>query len=200
MAEARKNNLAPRPSLPTRLALTDPLRQPDPFALLASLPKGTGMIWRAYDTGLTRQHIRALERRARAKHITLLIASTRADTRRLRFSNRHLPEHQLEKTTYTDKITTAAAHSHRAIIAAARAGVDAVLISPVFATQSHKGAKPLGVIRFAMLAHLARTQGLAVYALGGLTNDKKIRRLNGSAPISITGIGIAGIGLFHQSN
>lgn len=189
----RKNNLPAR-LLPTRLALTDPVRQPDPLALLASLPKDTGLIWRAYDTVLTRSAIRDLERRARAKHITLIIAATKADTRKLRFSHRHFPEHQI-KEPYADQITTAAAHSHKAIIAAARAGADAVLISPVFATESHKGAKTLGPVRFAMLAQIARRHNLAVYALGGLTNDKKIRRLRGAAAH-----GIAGIGLFHKND
>ncbi|MGV8997641.1 MAG: thiamine phosphate synthase [Parvibaculaceae bacterium] len=181
------------------MALTDPLRAPDPYAALATLPRYTALIWRAYDTSLTRHALRSLERAARARHITLLIAANPADARKLYGYHQHLAEHKLNKT-YTDhmrtrpyQIITAAAHSHRAIVAAARAGVDAVLISPVFATKSHQSGKVLGTTRFASLARFARAQGLIVYALGGLTDETKIKRLGDSAD------GIAGIGLFAQA-
>lgn len=188
---------APKVNLPLRLALTDPSRAPDARTLLATLPRGSGLIWRAYDTVLTRNAIRELEHTAQAKHITLIIAATPADARKIRGGNQHLAGHRL-KTTYTDHLrtrpqtlVTGAAHSTREIIAAARAGVDAVLISPVFATASHARTKPLGPVRFATLARFARTKNLAVYALGGITDDKKIRRLKGSGAH-----GVAGIGLF----
>ena len=196
---ARIGGRASKVNLPTRLALTDPARTPDPFALLATLTAGSGLIWRAYDVTLTRKNICALEQAARTKGVTLLIASAPADTRKSRGRNQHLAAHRL-KTTYADHlrthphtIITSAAHSAPEIIAAARAGVDAVLISPVFATQSHRGAKPLGPVRFAALTRLARCHGLLAYALGGLTSNQKIRRLGGSAD------GIAGIGLFTQA-
>lgn len=191
---ARIGGRRPHVNLPAPIALTDPTRAPDPYAVLAGLPRGSGLIWRAYDTPLSRKKIRALERAARAKHVTLLIASTPADARKLNGQHRHLAGHQartFRKTTCTDKILTCAAHSAKEIIAAARARADAVLISPVFATASHKGAKTLGPLRFAALARLARTKNLAVYALGGLTDETKIKRLNGSGHH-----GIAGIGLF----
>lgn len=90
-----------------------------------------------------------------------------------------------------DVHVTAAAHSRRAVYTAYRAGVDAVLISPVFPTRSHPGGKTLGIIRFAALATYANSLGLGVYALGGMTDQTKIRRLK---PLSI--IGIAGISRF----
>ncbi|MES1991899.1 MAG: thiamine phosphate synthase [Pseudomonadota bacterium] len=173
--------------------MTDPERAPDAHTILAALPKGSGLVWRAYDTVLTRHALRALERHASKKKIMLLIASMPSDARKLRFHHRHFAGHRV-KTTYTDQFTTAAAHSEKEIIAAARAGIDAVLISPVFATVSHKDAKPLGALRFADLARIARTKNLVVYALGGVTDENKIRRLKGSG---LTGI--AGIGLFVQA-
>jgi thiamine-phosphate pyrophosphorylase len=92
-------------------------------------------------------------------------------------------------------LVTAAAHSRRAIVAAARAGVDAVLISPVFSTRSHPDGSTLGVTRFAALARFARSLGLGVYALGGITDATKIRRLNQSGAT-----GIAGIDIFIEKN
>jgi thiamine-phosphate pyrophosphorylase len=189
-------------ALPRRLALTDPLRAPDPFALLATLPQGAGLIWRAYDAAPSREALQGLARAARRKHVTLFVALAPEAGRRARFHNRHLAEHQLE-IPYTDHVwlrarrgachiaVTAAAHSERAVMAAARAGVDAVLISPVFATASHPGAATLGALRFAALARLARKLGIEAYALGGVTDPGKIRRLTGSGAT-----GVAGIGLF----
>lgn len=95
------------------------------------------------------------------------------------FAARRRPKPQLR--------VTAAAHSERAVVAAARAGVDAVLISPVFATASHPGAKTLGVVRFARLARLAAEKGLRVYALGGVTPGL-VRRLAGTGTYGMAGI------------
>lgn len=193
-----------RQALPLLLALTDPVRAPDPFDGLANLPAGTGLIWRAYDRASCRADVLALTRAARARGCVLLIAGQPALAGLA--DGLHLAEHMLNNP-YTDRlfapsrrpkpgyIVTAAAHSERAIIAAARAGVDAVLISPVFATRSHPGARTLGVTRFARLAQLATSLGLGAYALGGVTDAEKHRRLAGS-----NATGIAGIGFFAAHN
>jgi thiamine-phosphate pyrophosphorylase len=59
------------------------------------------------------------------------------------------------------------------IRAAERAGADLLFLSPVFATSSHPGARPLGLARFAWLA---RRTPLPVLALGGM-NGPRGRRL-----------------------
>ncbi|HEX7774936.1 MAG TPA: thiamine phosphate synthase, partial [Parvibaculum sp.] len=95
----------------------------------------------------------------------------------------------LAVTRRTGLVMTAAAHSEAAIFRAARARIDAVLISPVFPTASHPGAPALGVVRFARLAHLARRLGLRVYALGGITGPASLRRLTGSGADGVAGVG-----------
>lgn len=189
---------------PRRLALSDPKRAPDPNLLLPRLAAGSGLIWRAYDKTPSRQALRAMETRAKQNHVTLFVAVPPKAVRMTKFHHLHFAEHQL-KTPYTDGKfvnarraaphlrVTAAAHSMRAIIAAARAGADAVTISPVFATASHPDGKTLGPIRFAILATAAQNLGLKVYALGGMVDATKIRRLKGSAIA-----GIASIGLFTK--
>lgn len=188
-------------NLPSRLALTDADRAPDPLVLLSALPSGSGLVWRAYSEATTRAKLNALRAAARTAHVALWV--THEDHRRSRMAevNIHLPERAL-KTPLTDGmfkgprsnssygLVTAAAHSKRAIVAAARAGVDAVLISPVFSTRSHPGGSALGVTRFAALARFARSLGLGVYALGGITDATKIRRLKQSGAIGIAGIDI----------
>lgn len=59
----------------------------------------------------------------------------------------------------------ATAHSLREIGDANRLGADAVLLSPVFPTRSHSGARTLGPLRFRLLAAHA---AMPVIALGGM--------------------------------
>lgn len=203
---AGKNARGMRIKLPHRLALTDAIRAPDPFALLALMPSGSGLIWRAYDETVTRETLTTLKAAARARGIMLWRARKGQHHQQGASVNIHLPEHAL-RVPLTDDVyakrrratphcrVTAAAHSRRALIAAARAGVDAVLISPVFPTRSHPDGPSLGVTRFATLAHFARSLGLEVYALGGITDADKIRRL-----ISSGATGIAGIDLFTSKD
>lgn len=63
-------------------------------------------------------------------------------------------------------MTLATAHNAHEIAQAARMRADAVLLSPVYPTRSHPGAKALGPVRFLTLARLA---SMPVIALGGMT-------------------------------
>lgn len=190
-----------RSGLPRFLALTDPKRAADPYLLLANLPKNAGLVWRAYDEEISRSQLRNLSKAAQGVRTPIFLAWTNRHRATPLPDHRHLPEHCLNKP-YTDGMfkigrrippqtfITAAAHSERAIVAAAHAGVDAVLISPVFPTRSHPGNRSLGIIRFAALARLARSLGLAVYALGGINDVAKIHRLASTGATGIAGIDI----------
>jgi len=193
--------LVPRPKagkrkLPVIILMTDAARVPDPVEALARAPRGAAMIYRAYGLSPTRTELARLGQMARRKGVRLLVAGNLRASSGAGVGGQHLPEHVIHQPTERrfarrpkpDFLVTAAAHSESAVIAAARAGADAVLISPVFATQSHPGAKPLGPVRFARLATMANARGLAVYALGGMTTDAARRRLS-----SICIMGIAGI-------
>ena len=65
---------------------------------------------------------------------------------------------------------TAPVHNRRELAEARRAGVDAVLISPLFPTASHPDAPALGLMAFNLLARQAK--GVAVIALGGMSRGK----------------------------
>src|SRR5205807_7357320 len=79
-------------------------------------------------------------------------------------------------------LITVAAHSQRAVIAARRQGAHAVVISPVFPSRSPSAGRPLGVTRFAALAHLA-----PAYALGGV-NARTAGRLAGTSAIGLAAV------------
>lgn len=90
-------------------------------------------------------------------------------------------------------VISASAHNLGEIRRAAQLGADLVLISPVFATASHPGARPLGLTRFAQLARAARQLGLRPVALGGIHvgNYRQLRAALGPYPdlAGIDGIG-----------
>jgi thiamine-phosphate pyrophosphorylase len=70
-------------------------------------------------------------------------------------------------------LRSAPVHDHARIRAAERNGAGLLFLSPAFSTNSHPGARPLGLARFAWLA---RRTPLPVIALGGM-NAARGRRL-----------------------
>ncbi|MGX1198154.1 thiamine phosphate synthase [Parvibaculum sp. MBR-TMA-1.3b-4.2] len=189
---------------PAVIGMTDPARLPDPERALAALPPGNILIWRAYGEALSRRDVRHVARLAENRNCLLLLAGQ--PRLAIHAHGMHLAERRLidpftdgylmdRRSHRPDFIVTAAAHSEVAIRRAANTQVDAVLISPVFATESHPGAPHLGVIRTASLARNASALGLAAYALGGITTESDVRRL------TQTGVtGIAGIGFLQAGN
>jgi thiamine-phosphate pyrophosphorylase len=65
------------------------------------------------------------------------------------------------------------AHTLRELKSAERSGADLIFLSPAFATRSHPGSRPLGPLRFGLVAGQAR---VPVIALGGV-NKLNARRL-----------------------
>lgn len=183
---------AKAPHLPDLLALSDEARAPGPLATLESLPAGSGYIFRHYALAPEERIKLAKEagRAARRRGIFFLVAGDLGLATHLRADGMHLPEWQV-KRGYAAKalerfaLVTGAAHSAEALVRATRAGLDAALLSPVFPTQSHPGAKALGLLRFAALADEA---ALPVYAMGGI-NEETVRRVCSTKAAGIAGIG-----------
>lgn len=183
------------------IAMTDAQRLPDPEQALHLLPSGSALIWRAYDIEPDAGSLRRLAAMARGKGCLLLLAGHPRLLMRMRADGLHLPERMLGRRFENGYVlspvnfppglsVTAACHSERAIRAAAEMRLQAVLISPVFPTRSHPGARPFGVVRFAQLAKLARSLGLAPYALGGIESAADIRRLKETGAAGVAGISL----------
>jgi thiamine-phosphate pyrophosphorylase len=127
------------------------------FAALARLPAEGGIVFRHYS--LAERERRALFDRVRAAHPGLLLLAGPAEQAKAwgadgshgRGAGRGL--------------RSAPVHSYAGIAAAERNGAKLLFLSPVFATRSHPGARPLGIARFAWLA---RRTTLPVIALGGV--------------------------------
>lgn len=187
-----------RGSLPALILLTDERRLADPSPAVARLPRGSAVILRHYGLSDTDRAALARKLRAvtRARGILLLIAATGGApndlARAVRADGIHLAEWCVRQGTWRARggrkpgaLVTASAHSWPAVRRARARGVDAVLLSPVFATASHAGGRPLGALRFAAWA---RQSPIPVYALGGI-DVRSAARLRQTRACGLAGIG-----------
>ena len=181
-----------RQHLPHLIYLTDESHLIDPTAFISRLPRKAGVIFRHY--GLpNRFHLaQKIKQICKDRDLTFIVSGDIKLARILNADGLHLPEYLAVKPNFRfrawknrpDKILTAAAHSRQAIMKINNLGFDASLVSPVFETKSHQGAKYLGTIGF---QSIVSRQALPAFALGGLNNETAPFLKNTNA------IGIAGI-------
>lgn len=160
------------------LVFSDPQRTADVEALAARLPPGAALVYRAFGAPDAEAVGRRLLSLVHARRGKLLIGADAALAARLGADGLHLPERsaaraRVLKARRPGWIVTAAAHSPRAARRARAAGVDAVVVSAIFASRSPSAGAPIGPCR---LAQIARSAGVPVYALGGV-NDRTAGRL-----------------------
>ncbi len=187
---ARRLNLRAR-GLPPLVLVTDEKRLPDPAAAAAGLPAGSAVILRHYgDPGRAALASR-LAALCRRRRLLFLVAGDaklawNAGAGGLHMSEQAARQRPHRRARWRRGLTvTASAHSFAAVIGAARAGADAVLLGPVFATASHPGRPGLGPVRFGLIA---RQSPVPVYAIGGMT-ARTARRLIGLGAAGIAGLG-----------
>ncbi|MCG8508366.1 MAG: thiamine phosphate synthase [Rhodospirillales bacterium] len=191
--------------LPPLILMTDAVRGPDPGLAALSLKSGTALVLRHYGDPGRAELARQLALICRRRGVLFLVAADWRLAFRIGADGVHLPEGLARRgprawgsPAARDRgfLVTAAAHSFPAITRAAAAGVDAVLLSPVFSTASHPGAASLGPVRFALSC---RKSPVPVYALGGL-NPRTAARMAGTGLAGIAGVsGLAGLETGRQA-
>ena len=138
-----------QPPLPTIWLVTDARTDAALDRAIATLPRGSGVIFRHY-------HLSPEARAARLAQVRRLCC---------RFGHRL----EIGGAGYglpAPNRRLATAHDLREIGRANRFGAEAVLLSPLHPTRSHPGGKSLGRLKFLLLAKRAR---MPVIALGGMT-------------------------------
>ena len=151
--------------LPKLWLMTDERQSNALWPALEALPEGSGVIVRHYrSTTKERQKLAARIRRIAKRRGLLLIL---AGSEKQAFAAQADGFHQRSaRIGHHRLIRTIAVHNPRELSLAHRINADLVFISPVFATQSHPGAPPLGRVRFGLLVRQSR---VPVIALGGMT-------------------------------
>ncbi len=168
----------PASRLPSLWLVTDPARLADPVAAARALPRGAGLIYRAFGAPDALALARALRRVASRNGLVFLVGADARLAAAAKADGIHLPERAMGRVIGLRRAhpawrITAAAHDRRAILRGARLGLDALLVSVVFESRSPSAGAPLGPVRFAALIRGARTP---VIALGGV-NEATASRL-----------------------
>ena len=173
-----------RQTLPELWLLSDERNDAGLEAALRRLPRGSGFVYRHYHLPPDERVARwfALLRVARARGHVAVLADSAQTAREWGADGIYGAPRALCPTRRL--LTLATAHSLREVGLANRARVDAVLLSPAFATRSHPGAAALGPLRFRLLARYTR---MPVIALGGVTPHRALR-LGGPRWAAIDGL------------
>jgi thiamine-phosphate pyrophosphorylase len=156
------------PGMPLVMMTDD--RKADWVRAARALPHGSVVVVRGRDTK---------QRRALAEQLqglaTVLVADDPALAAGIGAAGLHLPELRMREAAhwralFPDWIITSSAHSLRALMGSHM--LDAVFLSPVFATASHQQACLLTPVR---AAFIAAQSPVPVYALGGVNSCNAAR-------------------------
>jgi thiamine-phosphate pyrophosphorylase len=180
----------PVSAIPALWLFTDGQRLPDPRASVAALPRGRAGVILRHDHDPARSVLgRDLARICRARRLALVVAGDLRLAASLH-AGIHLrggrwpsplrpnPAHANPSPGTPGRparLVTSSVHSAADLLRAQQAGAVLVFLSPAFSTASHADAPGLGTLRWAALAHHART-GTRIGALGGI-NGITIARL-----------------------
>ncbi|MET0249260.1 MAG: thiamine phosphate synthase [Sphingobium sp.] len=172
----------PYRALPTLWLMTDERVAEDRLIRGAGrLPRGSGIILRhhALPESARRALFDTLRRIAVRRGLILFVAGPVAQAAAWGASGSHGGRGIRRRGRDRPLPFSMAVHDMRQLWAARRAGADLVFISPLFATRSHPGSRPLGAGRFAALA---RRADVPVMALGGVAprHGRLIRALGAS--------------------
>jgi thiamine-phosphate pyrophosphorylase len=152
------------------LFFTDPDRVPDPVRVAERLPRGAGVVYRAFGAADAVSEGGRLARVCRRRGLVLFVGADPRLAARLGAAGVHLPQ-RLSGRAGTIRalrqryLVTAAVHDLASALTARRAGAEALVVSPVFASRSPSAGRPLGP---RALAALIREAGAPAYALGGV--------------------------------
>jgi thiamine-phosphate pyrophosphorylase len=162
-------------ALPRVWMLTDERQGDGMWFTIDRLPLGTGVVVRHYS--LPEQERQALARRIAGRGLFVAYAGSDRQARAAGAG-----------AVYGTRPGTLPrlhpVHNAREIARAERTGAAQLLLSPVFPTRSHPGARTLGPARF---RRLARKTTVSVIALGGMT-PARFRKLKRSGAAGWAGI------------
>lgn len=178
--------------MPSVWLLTDErVAEADLLRAIARLPRGSAILVRHYTLDDVARYglFKRVRRVARRRGCVVLLAGDPAQARAWGADGHHGRARADRGMGVCARpwLHSAPVHDSRELLSAISAGTDAILLSPLMATRSHPGARPLGAFRFAMLA---RRSPVPVIALGGVRprHAGVVRRLGASGFAAIDGL------------
>ena len=176
--------------LPTLILVTDEIRLADPIPTAQSMPSGSAVLFRHYGIPDRKILAKKLSEVCRQRNLFLWVAGDVVLARTVGAHGLHLPEFMARRSrplVPTGMKVTAAAHSYAAIRRAEVMGADAVLVSPIFSSQSHPDCTALGPGTFRQWVSRCK---VPAYALGGIgpTNAGAFAGSGGAGIAAIAGL------------
>ncbi len=144
--------------------MTDPRFGERLLPSIQKLPKGAGVIFRHYDAPNRLDMFRDIAKICRRRGLKLIFAGDIEGCMKHNAEGYYYGRPQRITKRYNN-ITLLGVHDAHEIRKAQILGADAYMVSPVFSTNSHKGQRPLGLLRFRQLRQLCDKP---VIALGGM--------------------------------
>ncbi|MGQ2991379.1 thiamine phosphate synthase [Brevundimonas sp.] len=176
-------------ALPPLLFFTDPIRMPEPWTTAARLPAGSAVVYRHFGTAGAEATARRLREVTTHRGVRLLIGLDADLAGAVGADGVHLPERARNRAsdlrqTCPDWLITTAAHPD-GDLDAATSGIDALVLSPIFPTNSP--SPPRSALGVEGLAEAVRRSTLPVYALGGI-DVTNVGALAGTGACGIAGV------------
>jgi thiamine-phosphate pyrophosphorylase len=177
-------------ALPTLILVTDEIRLADPITTAQSMPSGSAVLFRHYGMPDRKNLAKKLAKVCRQRNLFLWVGGDVVLARTVGAHGLHLPEFMARRSrpmVPAGMTLTAAAHSYAAIRRAEVMGADAVLISPIFPSQSHPDRTALGPGTFRQWVGRSK---VPAYPLGGIDpiNAGELARSGGAGIAAITGL------------
>ncbi|MFT5329740.1 MAG: thiamine-phosphate pyrophosphorylase [Parasphingorhabdus sp.] len=171
-------SLLPNPknsALPRIWLFTDERNEAVLEQAILRLPRGSGIIFRHYHLPepVRRARFATVKKLARQRGHMLLLAGSPALARRWRADGVH--GRMARRADIGGLLHSVPVHDAQEIQQANRSGADIFFLSPIFATRSHPGQRPLNLVQTRRLAALCK--GAVIY-LGGMDRQRYRRRRN----------------------
>ena len=170
MGQRYKAIMPKRHPLPNIWLISDARNDPVLEQSLRALPRGSGFIYRHYhlDGPERWRRFQQLKRICKSRGHTVMLADSAQTAREWGADGIYGAPLSLYPKR-SGMIQLATAHNLRELGQAARKSADAVLLSPVFPTNSHPNGKTLGPVRFRTLT---QQSPIPVIALGGMSETR----------------------------
>ncbi len=184
----------PDKKLPPGFFITDQQAIPCPEEIIAELPPGFGVIFRDYDHPARAELGNKLAGLCRRRGLVFLVAADVILAGCLEADGIHLPEAMTDQVSrirqgHPDRIITLSCHAPASVSQASSLPLDAMVIAPVFPTQSHpetySGAR--ATLGLSGVVDITSRTTLPLYGLGGITVDN-IHELSGTGLAGIAAI------------
>lgn len=153
--------------------------------VVSRLPAGWGVIYRHFGEQDRDEVASTLSQLAARRGLRLLIAADPELARKVGADGVHWPARLLPRRSGRGRfgLETASAHNAQECRRAVRVGVDAVIMSPVFHSDSPSAGTPIGLLRF---RSMAKNLPIPAYGLGGI-NETNAARLTSAKGDAIAG-------------